>query len=59
MACKILVPRPGPLAVRAWASNHWTAREFPALPVLAPVMLFIILLLAHVSQNEKKRWGRG
>ena len=55
MACKILVPRPRPLAVRAWTSNHWTAREFPVLPVLEQVMLFIILLLAHVSQKKRKR----
>ena len=29
-----LVPRqgiePGPLAVKVWNPNHWTAREFPA-----------------------------
>ena len=35
MACGILVPRSGterwPLAVRAQSSNHWTARQFPAV----------------------------
>ena len=37
-ACGILVPRPGiepgPLAVRAWSPNHWTARVFPGFPLL-------------------------
>ena len=32
MACRLLVPwprtEPGPLAVKAWSPNHWTAREF-------------------------------
>ena len=32
MACEILVPQPGiepgPSAVEAQSSNHWTAREF-------------------------------
>ena len=31
-ACGILVPQPGiepgPLAVRVWSPNHWTAKEF-------------------------------
>ena len=32
VACGILVPppgiKPGPLAIKAWSPNHWTAREF-------------------------------
>ena len=32
-ACRILalrpVIKPGPLAVKAWSPNHWTARESP------------------------------
>ena len=28
-ACRILVPRPGPVAVKAQSPNQWTAREFP------------------------------
>ena len=35
MVCEILVlqpgVKPGPLAVRVWSSNHWTAREFSDL----------------------------
>ena len=35
MACEILILqpgiKPGPLAVRVWSPNHWTAREFSDL----------------------------
>ena len=37
-ACGILVPQPGikpePSEVKAWSSNHWTAKEFPPLSFL-------------------------
>ena len=37
-ACRILVPlpriKPGPTAVKAQNPNHWSAREFPAIPNL-------------------------
>ena len=34
MACGIIIPQPGiepgPLAVKVWSPNHWTARECPS-----------------------------
>ena len=49
VACGILVPQPGiepvPLAMKAWSSNHWTAREFPSLTLWVKRHLYNILLL--------------
>ena len=45
MTCRILVPQPRtelvPLAVKAWSSNHWTAREFPNLKFIFKRRLYI------------------
>ena len=49
-ACSILVPwsktEPGPLAVKTWSPNHWTAREFPTC-------LFLLLLPLFLLSNPK------
>ena len=49
LACGILVPWPGteprPLAVRTWSPNHWTAREFPILPLLLIYFLWFHQIL--------------
>ena len=45
MTCRILVPQPRTelvsLAVKAWSSNHWTAREFPNLKFIFKRRLYI------------------
>ena len=45
VTCRILVPQPWnelvPLAVKAWNSNHWTAREFPKLKFIFKRRLYI------------------
>ena len=50
-ACGILAPRPriepGPMAVKAPSSNHWTARKFPFCPFL--IRLFVFLMSSCMS----------
>ena len=53
MACGILVPRPGiepgPLAVRVWSPNHWTARGFSMMTILTGVRWYLIVVLIFIS----------
>ena len=60
---RILVPRPGPLAVKTLSPNHWIAREFPLQPfngciifpdwgtfTLFPVLVVVVVWCLFVWQ---------
>ena len=53
VACGILVPwpgiEPGPPAVEAWSTNHWTAREFPHLELLDICGGVLVVIMAFIG----------
>ena len=64
MACWMLVPqpgiKPGPPAVEAWGSNHWTTREFSG--IFFQIFLICAWLIPdyyyfHLSQEETEARG--
>ena len=52
----ILVPRPGiklgPSAVKVWSPNHWTAREFPTMPLFKNIFIQFLKVTFHLQLSQ-------